>query len=101
MWSDVISLISTTESIDDIGDVIKTPTEKEVFCVVKSISQTEFYQAQAAGLKPEIKFVLANSVDYDGEKTLKHDLKIYEVIRTYQNGEQLEITCKGGVHERT
>lgn len=101
MYNDVIKLISTTETIDDAGDIVITPSEREIFCSVKSIGQTEFYQAQALGLKPEIKFVIANAEDYEGEKTLKYNSKIYEVVRTYKKGEELEITCEGGVHERT
>ena len=54
MFNDCLTLVKTIESVDDYGIPRKTQTEKVVFCRVLSIGQTEFYQAAASGLKPEI-----------------------------------------------
>ena len=67
-------------------------TRKEVFCTLKSIGASEFYQAQATDLKPELKFVLEDFLDYDGEVHVEHEGTLYRVIRTYRAGLQLELT---------
>lgn len=71
----------------------------EVFAELKSISQSEFYQAQTAGEKPEIKFKLTDYMDYQGQKYLIHEGIRYTVLRTYRTGNELEITCYGGVRD--
>ena len=79
MYNDVIYLLSVTHSTNDIGDIIETPKSEMRFARMKSIGQTEFYQAQAQGLKPEIKFELADYLD------------------TYRAGNKLELVCHGGI----
>lgn len=101
MFKDVIYLISTTVTVDAYGDPVVEKTEREIFADVKSIGQSEFYQAQAVGLKPEYKFILADYGDYQNEKVVKYDGVEYSVIRTYRDGTRLEITCKGDVNVGT
>lgn len=102
MFDDIIKLMADTETTDYYGDPVKVYTERTLFAEVKSISQTEFYQAQALGLKPEIKFVIADFIDYKGEMKLKYTPfggteQIYDVLRTYRDKTNLEIICKRGV----
>ena len=102
MFDDVIKLLSTTNTVNEYGDTVSVLTERQVFAEVKSISQSEFYQAQALGLKPEIKFVIADFADYGGEQQLKYTTfggteEIYDVLRTYRNKINLEIVCKRGI----
>lgn len=91
--TDIISLISQSETTDIYGDPVITETTKTVFCGVSSIGMKEFYQANASGFKPEIKFILADYLDYNDEKFISYDSKRYRVLRTYRNGHELEITC--------
>lgn len=102
MYDEIIKLVSVTKTIDEFGDAIETREERKIFAELKSVGQSEFYQAQAVGLKPEIKFVIADYLDYAGEKQLKYapyngPEDIYAVIRTYRNENELEITCKRGI----
>jgi len=93
MWRDVISLVTITYTESDIGDIVETRTDRQVYANKKSIRQSEFYQAQANGLRPEAMFEM-RSIDYQGEQKLIHDGKEYNVIRTYsKNGEILELVC--------
>ena len=71
-----------------------------VYEELKSISQSEFYQAQTAGVKPEIKFVITDYLDYQGQKYLIHGGMRYCILRTYRTrSRELEITCYGGVRD--
>lgn len=90
--NDVITLIQQTRSVDDYGDPVITETTRDVFAKLGSIGQKEFYQAHAVGLQPEIKFVLADYLDYDGEQIVLHNYQRYRVLRTYRKGQELEIT---------
>lgn len=71
-----------------------------IFAEIKSIGMKEFYQAQTAGSKPEIKFIITDYMDYQGQEYLIHDNIRYKVLRTYRTGNnELEITCYGGVRD--
>lgn len=102
-YNDVIKLVKKQlAGTDEYGDPIYVLTERVVFAETRSIGQQEFYQAQATGLKPEIKFVIADYFDYQGESFLKYTdytgtEEEYSIIRTYRNNNQLEITCKRGI----
>ena len=91
--NDIMTLIATTTSEDEYGDPVVTQTRREVFCDVASIGQKEFYQAQAVGLQPEIKFILADHLDYEGEQLVEYDGQLLRVLRTYRTGHALEIVC--------
>lgn len=90
--NEVISLIQQTHGADDYGDSVITETSREVFAKLGSIGQKEFYQAHAVGLQPEVKFVLADYLDYDGEEQVEHNGVRYRVLRTYRKGQELELT---------
>lgn len=66
-------------------------SRRDVFAGLRSVARSEFYQAQAAGYKPELVFVLADYLDYDDESLVKHDGKLFRVLRTYRAGQELEI----------
>ena len=102
MNNEIIKLISETNTVDEYGDTVTVETERTIFAQVKSIGQNEFYQAQAVGLKPEIKFLISDFVDYQNEKKLKYTPfggteEVYTVLRTYRTRYNLEIVCKRGI----
>lgn len=90
--SEVLTLIQQTRGVDDYGDPVITETTREVFAKLGSIGQKEFYQAHAVGLQPELKFVLADYLDYDDEPMVEHNGQRYRVLRTYRKGQELELT---------
>lgn len=87
------------DGIDENGDPrVQEQRLGMVFAGLRSIGMKEFYQAQTAGSKPEIKFVITDHMDYQGQKYLIHNDIRYKVLRTYRtSGNELEITCYGGV----
>lgn len=99
MSNDVIILVEEmeTEELDEYGDKLVKPVMKEVFAEVLSIGMQEFYQAQTEGFKPEIKFLISDYFDYDNQKEVIYGDFKYKVLRTYRKGNELEITCYGGV----
>lgn len=103
MYDQVIKLVAETKVVDELGNLKPNKTEREVFAELKSIRQSEFYQAHAVGLKPEIVFILPDYLEYNNEKiVLFQDFndekeQEYTVLRTYRNNNCLELVCKRGV----
>lgn len=94
----ILELISTVPTQNEIGDIIDNKSYTEVFGKKKSIKQNEFYQAQASGFKPELKFEI-NSFEYNNEKFVRYNNKEYRVIRTYEVSlDKIEITLEGDIN---
>lgn len=77
--------------------IFDTPaeTQRKVYCTVKSVGQTEVYQANAAGLNPELKLILAHAFDYHGEKLIDFAGERWSIVRTYVNdGDGIELTVQ-------
>ena len=97
--NEILTLIRTVHGVDDYGDPAVAETARTVFCRLASIGQKEFYQAHAVGLQPEIKLVLADYLDYNGEQLVRYAPKgqtypqLYRVLRTYRTGQELELVC--------
>ena len=96
---EVLTLIQQTQGVDEYGDPVPSETFRVVLCREESIGQAEFYQAHANGLKAEIKLVIADYLDYQGEQLLRYtplghtEEQLFRVLRTYRKGMELEITA--------
>lgn len=102
MYNEIIYLADEviTDEKDDYGDPVTKFEISQLFAKQKSISQTEFYQAQTSDFKPEIKFKIPDYLDYSDQKYLIHENVRYKILRTYRTEEnELEITCYGGVRD--
>ena len=88
--TDVIQLIKQTVSTNTYGIEEMTETEREVFCRVDSITQTEFYQAADTQINPEYRFTVFFG-DYEGEMLLAFNDSRYSIYRTYRTGDDLEL----------
>lgn len=103
MYDSVIILVAQAKDVNKYGDIVINYTERQVFADLRSIGQTEFYQAQAVGLRPEVKFVLADYLEYQNEKIIRYQAfnseeeEEFSVIRTYRAGNELEIVCRRGI----
>lgn len=92
MYDHVITLLSYVSETDPAGDTIKTPLRKAVFAELRSVGMKENYQALAVGLKPELVFILADHLDYDGQEEVEYNGLTYQVIRTYRkDSDELEM----------
>ena len=103
MWNNICYLGTLNKTTDDIGDVIETIVyDKEIFCCEKSIRASEFYQAQAVGMKPEIVLEIMIA-DYNKEKYVKYDdgygEEEYTIMKTYKTSiEKIELTLVRGAN---
>lgn len=83
----------------DNGDIIPVSEWRTAFAEKKSIKQTEFYQAAANGLKPELVFKIWQ-IDYQDEDELMYEDKLYRIIRTFESDiDMLELVCERDVNQ--
>jgi len=83
--------------------VMKTnPGRKEQYLPnKKSATRSEFYLAQQADLEVEVVFTVYLS-EYNDERVIEHNNRYYSVIRTFEKGDFIELTCQrriGGLDE--
>lgn len=91
-WKDVGYILKENKKLDKLYRPKNEYEEIKVFCNKKSIGQSEFYQAQTAGLKPEIKLEI-KFVNLTEDMThFKFDGKIYKILRTYKLQDKTELT---------
>jgi len=83
---EVITLIKREYGKDDI--------RREVFCEERSVGQKEFYAAHGTEFRPEKKLILADYLDYEGETLVEHNGQLFRVLRSYRNGQELELTVE-------
>ena len=92
--ADVVTLLSEEPKAHGVFD---TPNvaERTVYCDVKSVSQSEAYQARAIGLNPEYRLRLSHSFEYKGEKLCEMRNTRYRIIRTYMDeSDGIELTLE-------
>lgn len=76
-------------------------TRTEVFCDVRSITQTEWFEAGRGGIDHPAFIFIINRNEYSNEQIVEYNGQRYGVYRTYRaRGEDLELHCeaKGGFY---
>lgn len=97
MWDKVLYLLEEKESFDELKRPHYSFVEKKVYANKISVKRSEFYQAQAAGFKPEKSFEI-RTIEFDEDKHThaKYNGKTYKILRSYEvNSEITEITLTG------
>ena len=91
LWNEVIELGNLTQTIVS-GEPINSYTYRKIFADKQSVRQNEFYEAKQLGLKPQLMFVI-RSIEFKNDERLKYKSKEYEIIRTFDKGETIEVIC--------
>lgn len=89
----LISLTTDPNNTDELGNLIETKTERQVFAEELLVGSGEFYNAAVTGLRPEKRFEIY-SREYQGEVKLRHDNITYRIIRTEGRGEKIRLSCE-------
>lgn len=94
MYNEIAELGKEKLTKDEYLNEIQSFEWTEVFCRRASIGQQEFYSSAVVSLKPEFKLILADYYDYDNQKIVRYDGKLYDVIRTFIAKNTIELTVK-------
>lgn len=84
--NEVVTLIKREYGKDDV--------KREVLCGFLSIGMAEFYAASTSDFHPELKLVLEDYLDYEDETLADFNGQRYRILRTYRNGQKLELTLE-------
>lgn len=78
----VLDLISTRTEQNEYGVMKEIHNSRTVFCEVRSITRSEFFDAGRNGMNPSLEF-LVFAGDYEGESIVEYEGKRYAIYRTY------------------
>ena len=98
--STIIYLVHEIRTQDEIGQFISHEELRQVYCDVRSITQTEWFEAGRNGLQPMFKVVMFEP-DYQGETMREYNNRRYAIYRTYRGRNdaiELYVEAKGGTH---
>lgn len=91
--ADVLYLAKDTP--DPHGHFEQHTTElRKVFCEVHSVTRTEAYAAMTAGHTPSYVFRIPRREEYKDERTVLFHGVAYDVIRTFTDGDAVELTAE-------
>lgn len=97
--AEVITLVSEDPAAHGVFDIPELE-KRDVFAEIRSVGYAEYYAARSAGIEPTIVFVLADYLEYQNEKIVLFDGEQYRVVRTYTNGQTIELTCERATNDR-
>ena len=104
MYDSTATLISYgKETFDKYGNEKRELLKKEVFVQPRGVYSAEFYNAAQLGLKPSVTLYMTNSADYDSQKELIFEGRVYDVIRVDWSAQRdgISLVCEERVDERT
>lgn len=82
-WNEVIELGAEVEKVENF-ETVREYIYTKYFANELSVRQSEFYQANINGLKPELAFEV-RAEEYEGQQVIKWKNKLYYLVRTYRN----------------
>ncbi|MFU8753348.1 phage head closure protein [Streptococcus suis] len=93
MWNHEITLIAKRiTGKDKLKQNITEEVKTVLLCRKKSISRSEFYQANQASIRPSL-VVDIHSFEYDNQELAEFEGKRYRILKTYPvDLETLELT---------
>lgn len=82
MYDNIAYLIKDgAKSYDEyLNEKVET-VRRMVYVQPRGVYNSEFYNASIVGLHPSITLTLSNRADYEGEKLVEYEGKVYSVIR--------------------
>jgi len=97
MWCDILYLLEEIETFDKLNRPHRSYKETKVYANKISVKRTEFYQAQAAGFKPEKCFeVRTVEFNEDIHTHVKYNDVVYKILRSYEKDSEItELTLTG------
>lgn len=94
MYNDIAYLCAEEIRTDEYMNQIPELKERMVFVQKKSVTASEFYRAATADFHPSRILRLADRYDYGGEKIVKFEGTTFDVIRTYESAEAIELVLE-------
>lgn len=100
--SDVINLITEVQTQKPDYTWTQQEISQEVFCDVRSVTRTEWFEAGRTGIAHPAFIFIINRNEYEGQTIVEYRGQRYGIYRTYEaKNENLELyaEAKGGLHD--
>lgn len=88
-WQSEIELGQWVETVVNY-EAVRMLAYTNVYANKKSVRQSEYYNGITAGRKPEIVYEI-RAFEFDDHEKVKVGSKEYDIIRTYEKGEFMEL----------
>lgn len=93
MYDSIATLYAQgNRTYDTYGNESVELTGKEVYVQPRGVYHSEFYSAAQVGLHPSITLDMTNREDYEGEKLVEFEGKMFDVIRVDWNAQRDRIS---------
>ncbi|HFI0021325.1 TPA: phage head-tail adapter protein [Streptococcus suis] len=94
-WNEDCILISLSEEpiLDELLQPIHIEVDVEVSCNKRSLTRSEYYFASQANMNPSM-VLEVHGFEYDNQVYVDFEGVRYEVIKTFENGDIVELTCE-------
>lgn len=98
MFDGVLTLITETTTTNALGFPTSTETRTDVLCKVRSVGQSEYFNAREAGLASEFVFDVA-AAEYSGQRIAEYEGTKYGIYRPTKDLDTVELYAeyKGGL----
>ncbi|HHT7822496.1 TPA: phage head closure protein [Streptococcus suis] len=94
-WNEDCTLISLSEepTLDELLQLTYEEVGIEVSCNKRSLTRSEYYFASQANMNPSM-VLEVHDFEYDNQVYVDFEGVRYEVIKTFENGDIIELTCE-------
>ncbi|MCM3536592.1 phage head-tail adapter protein [Priestia endophytica] len=93
MFKDIVHLLVMGKVKEDGVTVEGEISRRTVFADSRSIGMQEFYLSSQSGFSPTVTLEI-RLIDYQEESVVEFKGKKYNVIRTYEKGDNIELKCQ-------
>lgn len=94
--NDVIYLLSTDTTYDELGNPVESTVKRKVYANRMRVTANERYEAANQGLKPVKRFEIY-SFEYEDEKELEHEGVVYQITLPDERGDKIQLVCEKDV----
>ncbi len=91
--NDVVSLVTDVTVVKNGFKSKGELSRREVFASVDSVFTSEFYQAKAQGILLDA-IVMLHKAEYNNEKQLEYNKKLFDVVKSYDKGDFTYLSIK-------
>ncbi|NMA00784.1 MAG: head-tail adaptor protein [Clostridiaceae bacterium] len=97
MFVEILTLLKEIQTIDEYGDTMTEYEATQVFARKDKTYISQKIEAGAKGQDIQLKFTLADYLDYNGEKEAIWNGKKYQVMSGDSQSREIQLMLYGGI----
>lgn len=98
-WNDECNLIEvSTSGLDELLQPTQIIKKTLVACNKRDLNRSEFYYASQTDMRPSM-ILEVHEFEYDYQDYVEFEDKNYKIIKTFETGDIVELTCQEVVND--